>query len=471
MTSGNLEPYNEPDDQMEHLTGGSPPEIVDPAMKSLTDALRVSFKLLSVLMVLFLVLFLATGIKSMEPQEQGIVKVFGKIVGVAKPGFVYNWPFPVGEIETVSTQEQRLLIDDFWMFETAADKLRELSKRSRSNQGLRPGWDGYLLTGDRNLIHIKFVCTYHVQDPVALKTHVQELGPTLRVILCRSAVRAAATRTADAIQADPTNFLDEVRKDAQEQLDKLLDIAPGEPHGIRINNVLLPSGPDAKTWPLGAFNAYEQAQNAKSEKRTKINKAIGEAKSMAKVIGEKHFVELVGQPWNNSEVERERTETGQYEQKDYNLIGQYSDAVDAFDAARKATADDPALRALRTAAQRLRKKIDIVLTRTTTGGEVSRIIDEAEAAKTEIIQRAHQRANNFVKLYVQYKKSPQVFLERMWAVALDEVLSRPTVTKWYLHPSKKGMTVNINDDPKIVREIRDYMRKKKQEEESKSGQR
>ena len=467
MASGSLEPYNEPDDQMEHLKSGSPPEIVDPAMKSLADALRVSFKLLSVLMVLFLVLFLATGIESIEPQEQGVVKVFGKIVGVAKQGLVYNWPFPVGEIETVSTQERRLLVDDFWIFETTADKLRELSKRGRGNQGLRPGWDGYLLTGDRNLIHIKFVCTYHVQDPVALKTHVQELDPFMRVVLARSAVRAAAIRTADAIQADHTDFLDEIKREAQAQLDELLEIAPGEPHGIRINNVLLP-GADSKTWPLGAFNAYEQAQRAKSQKQTKINKAIGEAKSMAKVIGEKHFVELVGQPWNSSEVERERTGIGQYEQEDYNLIGQYGAAIDALDAGME-SAD--ATDALRATAQRLRKKIDIVLTRTTTGGEVSRIIAEAEAAKTEIIQRAQQRANNFVKLYAQYKKSPQVFLERMWAVVLDEVLDAPTVTKWYYHPGERGTVVHINPDPKIVRETRDYLRKKKKEKESESVQR
>ena len=462
MKNGNLEPPKEPYDRMEHLAESAPAKTVDPAMKSLSDALRISFKLLSALMVLFLVLFLGTGIKSIEQHERGIVKVFGKIVGVAKPGFVYNWPFPIGEIETVAAQEQRVLIDDFWMFETASDKLRQLSQRNRTNQGLRPGWDGYLLTGDRNFIHIKFLCAYRVQDPVALKTRVRELGPIMRDILCRSAVRAAAIRTADAIQADPTDFLEQVKEDAQRQLDQLLNIAEGEPHGIRINDVLLPPGSDAKTWPLGAFNAYEQAQNAKSDKLTKYNKAIGEAKSMAKVVGEKHFIELTGQPWNNPETERRRTEAGQYEQKDYNLIGQYSIAVDALDAARKATPDDAArLRALQTKAQGLRKKIDNVLTRTTTGGEVSRIIAEAEAEKTKIIQQSQQRANNFVKLYAQYKKAPQVFLERMWAVTIDKVLSGPLVTKWYLHPGKKGMVVDVNPDPKIVREIRDYLRRKK----------
>ena len=51
-----------------NITGAGDKQDIDPAMKSLSDALRVSFRLLSFIMILFVVLFLATGIEFIQPQ-------------------------------------------------------------------------------------------------------------------------------------------------------------------------------------------------------------------------------------------------------------------------------------------------------------------------------------------------------------------------------------------------------------------
>ena len=103
----------------------------DPAAQSLSDALRVSFRLLSLVMVIVLVFFLLTGVKTIKQQEVGIVKVFGKPnPRPAGPGLVINWPFPIGEVDVVPVREESLLIEDFWMYETASQKTQTLLERA-----------------------------------------------------------------------------------------------------------------------------------------------------------------------------------------------------------------------------------------------------------------------------------------------------------------------------------------------------
>jgi regulator of protease activity HflC (stomatin/prohibitin superfamily) len=437
---------------------------VDPAMKSLSDALQVSFRLLGIVMLLFVVLFLYTGFGTIQANQMGIVKVFGQVTRVVGEGYVFNWPYPVGQIEIVETQERRLEIDHFWMHETAADKTRPLAERSRQNNGLRPGWDGYLLTGDRNFIHMQFVCTYRVQNPVAVESNVQDLENVLRTELARAAIRSAAIRTADAMQLDPTPFLQDVQQTAQRSLNRLLG---GDPDGlapVRLTSVVLPPR-EAKIWPLAAYGAYEAAQNAKSEKQRRIDTAIAEAKqTLISAVGAKHFAELVGQPWISAALHRRRTRDGRWDNQAYNLIGQYNDLEEQLQLARdEATPDQGRIDQLQKRMQAIRAQIDDVLTQTTIGGQTSEVIAQAESLKTRTIQNAERRARRFDQLVAEYDKAPQVLLEKLWSDTLDDVLSQPTAIKWFLKPGQSGMVIHLNTSPQILRQIRNFRRKQQRE--------
>lgn len=437
---------------------------VDLAMKSLSDALQVSFKLLSFIMVLFVVLFLATGIEFIQPQEQGIVKVFGKVTRVAKNGLVYNWPFPAGEIQKINTQERKLTVENFWLFETPNEKLIPLAKRRRSGDGLRPGWDGYLLTGDRNLIHLKFVCTYRVTNPLVMTSNIENLEQVMRMILCNAAVYSASTRTADAIQIDHAEFLNQIKDVAQEQIDVMLGLTPSDPHGVVINNVLLPQS-EAKTWPLGAYNSYEQAQRAKTEKKTAIDNAIGIAsQTLIGAVGAKHYSELVGNPWESAAIQRQKTLRG----GKYNLIGQLGLAED-HNALSYASneAEVAEIKKIVSRKEQIRRDIDITLTSTTIGGEASKIIAESESEKTRTIQNAQRRAKRFVDLLAKFQKTPKLFLKKMWAEAIDEALSQETNQQHYFLPGVESYVLYLNTDPKITKQIRTYERKLKREAENK----
>jgi hypothetical protein len=163
----------EPDNHPEASTAETPPaappggtadrRFADPAGEHLASALRTSFRLLAAIMVVGVLAFLAMGFEFVQPGEMAIRTVFGEVVGTTTAGLAYNWPQPIGRIEKIYVGERTIALDDFWMNETQKDQLQpDLRKRQAPRGGLRPGWDGAMLTGDRNLLHMRLKCTYVV---------------------------------------------------------------------------------------------------------------------------------------------------------------------------------------------------------------------------------------------------------------------------------------------------------------------
>lgn len=430
-----------------------PPRPMDPAQKSLAEALRVSFRILTVIMIIMVFVYLFTGVAFIEPQQVGIRKVFGREVGTAREGLTYNWPFPIGQIEKVSTKEQELTIDDFWMHETAADKTKTLSARSSSAKALRPGWDGALLTGDRNLLHVRLSCTYSIRRPVAYRRYVRDrnleemphLREMVRSVICRAAIRAAARRTADAIQrAEQEGFKKDVKDLAQEELNILLDSPPPE-EAVQISQVLLKEA----SWPLKALGAYTQAQQASNDKDTRISAAKAEAGEILNTTcGPKNVRKLVGDPLSLKKPGQPTTAPSAGGQA-VDLIGRYAKVAGKKGQEARARA--------------LLQQIDEILVGADTTGAARRTLEEAESDRTAIKQDAQRRAQRFQTLVKEYRRAPQFMLARHWARTLDEILSAPTVSKFYL-PLGKGKTIiRMNPDPDIERGIQREGRKKDKE--------
>ena len=156
--------------------------------------------------------------------------------------------------------------------------------------GLRPGWDGAVFTGDRNLLHVLLVCNYRVTDPVAYARNVRDLEEMVRDAVCSATVRAAGTRTGDGIKITATGaFADDVRNGAQEQLDLLL----GRHRAVEITRLNVPQ----RIWPLRARPAYAAAQEASQEKQKILDSAIRQAKEVLLQAAGASYERLVGRPW------------------------------------------------------------------------------------------------------------------------------------------------------------------------------
>jgi len=57
---------------------------LDPANQSLADALRMSFRILKLLMLVLVVLYFLSGWFSVKPGENGVILRFGRVLGAGR---------------------------------------------------------------------------------------------------------------------------------------------------------------------------------------------------------------------------------------------------------------------------------------------------------------------------------------------------------------------------------------------------
>lgn len=104
--------------------GGGEPETEDlgAAGKSLADALRVSFVILKIIMIVLVIAVVGSGFQTIGPDEQGIVLRFGKVQIVDSeggvvlgPGLKWVFPFPIDELVKIPVERRvNLPINSFW---------------------------------------------------------------------------------------------------------------------------------------------------------------------------------------------------------------------------------------------------------------------------------------------------------------------------------------------------------------------
>ncbi|MHC4425505.1 MAG: protease modulator HflK [Planctomycetota bacterium] len=125
---------------------------LDAAGKSLSEALRISFIILKVIMIILVVAFLASGFETVDSDEQALVLRLGKIQGVGEkrlrgPGAHWIFPYPIDEIVKINVETQvNLTINSFWYFQTQEEMLSQQERRVRPDQPLNPLVDGYCIS-------------------------------------------------------------------------------------------------------------------------------------------------------------------------------------------------------------------------------------------------------------------------------------------------------------------------------------
>lgn len=132
---------------------------IDPAQQSLADALRVSFTILKLIMLVLVVFYLGSNIFNVPTQNTAVRLRFGEVVSDPLPpgGPHFAMPYPIEQVINIRTSPQTLSLSrQFWFEVTDADAGKTASELADSKQGpLNPERDGYLITGDSNIVHTK----------------------------------------------------------------------------------------------------------------------------------------------------------------------------------------------------------------------------------------------------------------------------------------------------------------------------
>ncbi len=251
-------------------------EPLDPGRQALADALQVSFRLLTGVMVLLAVAYLASGLFIVQEHERAYVLVLGRISGVGaervkEPGLHWTWPKPVAEIVRVpAARIQHMDIDTHWYEQLPGHEWDPEFGRS-VRESLRPLQDGYLLTGDANIVHTRWGLRYTIRDPEAYIFRVREAEQILHKELDRAALSVAQRWPVDrALRTDIEMFRHTVDQELRTRLHTL-------ELGLEVHRLDLL----AVTPPLQVAEAFEAVIEAEQDRSRSISSARAYAARVA----------------------------------------------------------------------------------------------------------------------------------------------------------------------------------------------
>lgn len=147
--------------------------------------------------LVLLALFGASGLTVVEPDEIAVILRFGRLVGstpgdqIHHAGLLFALPYPMDEVIRVPVRrEGELLIDDVW---------KPLSAGEPDISRINPIREGYLLTGDQNLIQTRLLVKYRITEPVAFVLRHRSAKRLLR-----DSVLASLSQTVSGWNVDAT---------------------------------------------------------------------------------------------------------------------------------------------------------------------------------------------------------------------------------------------------------------------------
>ncbi|HEX40686.1 MAG TPA: hypothetical protein ENN81_01320 [Phycisphaerales bacterium] len=370
----------------------------DIAATYLSRALKHSFIILKIIMLVLVLVFVGLGFRTVETGERALVLRFGRIRGgpedrVLRPRTWPYWvmPYPIDEMVRIPVdQTVELSIRSFWYYETAEEMLRGPLRRSqRPPEILDPTKDGYCITrsdpdgstgdsegSDYNIVHTRWQLVYRIAEPelffqnvyvenvkpgqVYFNVITQSLKPLLENLFEDAVVTATVDYGIDDVLYERLGSLAaQVQQLLQEKLDTIES-------GIKVVQVQLTES----TWPRQVNEAFEAAHSASQV----AEQAVSEARTYA---------------------ENKLNEAGGA------VAGELVLAL-----------RDPAV------AEEHKEQLWSQL-----GGSASERIADARTYKTDIIESARANADYLQALLPEYRKRPELVKRRIYQDTMAEILA------------------------------------------------
>ena len=378
--------HNHEHEKLDAQADNVPVGELDAGSRSLADALRISFAVLKIVMVVLVILFFSSGVFTVGPDEQSMVLRFGRIRGdtaekrILGPGLHWAIPYPIEEVIKFPGKNtvERVVIDAFWYNE----------KNKTARVSLDPVMDGYCITrndtvadlktgDDYNIVHSKWLLTYKISDcelflknvyvklPPAGQNYVDvipaSVEPFLKAFACDAIVATMVQFSIDEAIKSDARIGRQAEKLLQEKLDKIES-------GIEIDSMQI----TAITWPRQVEDAFVASIKASNEADKLVREAKGYAESKINEAGGIEIINAISDP-NTTE-----------QQMEYYLAN--------------------------------------------SSGSVRQTISEAKAYRTKVVESAKANADYLAKLLPEYRKRPKLVLQRIYQEAMEDILSNTQET-------------------------------------------
>ncbi|MFN0010320.1 MAG: SPFH domain-containing protein [Phycisphaerales bacterium] len=401
--------------------------MMDPASKSLADALRICYRLLQGTMVVLGLLFLFSGVRTVNTGEKGIRLLFGRPEATdLPPGAQFTLPEPIGELVKVGTGAQSVRLDEeFWPAVSQNARGKPLSEiRGEGKERLDPAADGSLITADGNLAHARFSVLYRRDNIVDNARYVAPGDEpwVVRAAVRRGAVLAAATVSIDELRSglpDETRqgtFISmsrRTREAAQEMLNRF-------GAGIVIDDVSILD----PTAPLFLITAFEGVQTAQSQAKEAIDKAGQDrVKRLSGVAG------AAAEPLLRMIDQYDRhLAKGELKEGEAVLAG-----IDAVLDGRPYSFEG------------------FEVPTGAVSGEVAQRLSAAREYRSSAVSRAAADATMFEGKLEAFRQNPEVVMTGDWTQAFTRFMSRDNVEAHILPPGSHPVQLSLNRDPELVR--------------------
>ena len=196
---------------------GTPAAPEDAGSQALAEALRSSFAIVRFVMVVLVVVFFGSGFFQVGTQEKAIILRFGKPVGQGQaallgPGLHWSFPYPIDEVVKIPiTEIQKVSSTIGWFAETPEQELS--GNLPPPGPSLVPGVDGYVMTADRNIIHVRATLYYQVDEPIHYVFDFVSASNTIQNALNNALLDTAARfKVDDVLYSDVAGFQDAVEQ-------------------------------------------------------------------------------------------------------------------------------------------------------------------------------------------------------------------------------------------------------------------
>ncbi|EJF10445.1 FtsH protease activity modulator HflK [Pontibacter sp. BAB1700] len=210
-----------------------------------------------ILLGLFLLILLLTSVKTVGPEEEGVVMYVGHYDRTVQPGLNFILPFGIEEMRKIPVQRQ--LKQEFGFRTLDAGRNTQYSKADFNDESL-------MLTGDLNLANVEWVVQYRIVNSYNYLFKVRDAEKALRDMSESAMRKIVGDRTVNEVL---TVGRQEVATSMEVLLQRMCDEYE---NGIRIDQVVLQDvNPPETVKP--SFNAVNQAQQ---ERETLINQAESE---------------------------------------------------------------------------------------------------------------------------------------------------------------------------------------------------
>lgn len=206
------------------------------------------------LIIIALLLWLATGIYVVSPDQQGVVIRFGEAVYTTSPGPHWHLPWPIERVEKPRVKEVKKIEVGF----------RTISQGPPAKYVNIPN-ESLMLTGDENIVDLEFIIQFEIKDPIEYLFNVRRPNETLKDA-AESAMREVIGRK--QIDDALTTGKSDIQKQAHELLQQILDSYKA---GIRVRTVKLQDVDP----PPEVNDAFKDVINAQQDKERAIYEAKG----------------------------------------------------------------------------------------------------------------------------------------------------------------------------------------------------